>query len=58
MFVAREKELNQLNAIYNSDKFEFIIVYGQRRIGKPRYFVNSKERKNQLVLLQSRQMIS
>lgn len=34
MFVGRTKELNKLEAMYNSDKFEFAIIYGRRRVGK------------------------
>ncbi len=34
MFIGREKELNTLNQKINSNKFEFGIVYGRRRIGK------------------------
>lgn len=34
MFVGREQELNTLNKLYYSDKFEFAVIYGRRRIGK------------------------
>ncbi|MCD8205605.1 MAG: ATP-binding protein [Clostridia bacterium] len=34
MFIGREKELESLNESYNSDKAEFIAVYGRRRVGK------------------------
>ena len=34
MFFGRKKELAVLEKRYNSDKFEFGFVYGQRRIGK------------------------
>lgn len=34
MFIERKNEMNTLNKIYNSDKFECIIVYGRRRVGK------------------------
>ncbi len=34
MFIGRENELNTLNRLYNSDKFEFAVIYGRRRIGK------------------------
>ena len=34
MFYCRERELEDLNARYNSDKFECAIVYGRRRVGK------------------------
>ena len=34
MFIGREKELKILNNQYNSDKFEFTVIYGRRRVGK------------------------
>lgn len=34
MFIGREKELNTLNKLYNSGKFEFAVIYGRRRVGK------------------------
>jgi len=34
VFIGREKELNTLDKLYNSDKFEFVVIYGRRRVGK------------------------
>lgn len=34
MFIGRERELAFLNQLYQSDKFEFAVVYGRRRVGK------------------------
>ena len=34
MFIGREQELNTLNKLYHSDKFEFVVIYGRRRVGK------------------------
>lgn len=34
MFVGRERELVSLNRLYLSDKFEFAVIYGRRRVGK------------------------
>ncbi len=34
MFIGRAKELNALDKLYNSDKFEFVVIYGRRRVGK------------------------
>ena len=34
MFIGREKEIGTLNRHYESDNFEFITVYGRRRVGK------------------------
>ena len=46
MFIGRENELNTLNRLYNSDKFEFAVIYGRRRVGKTALineFVNDKD---------------
>ncbi len=34
MFIGREKELSILSNLYNSDKFEFAVIFGRRRVGK------------------------
>lgn len=34
MFIGREKELNALEEAYSSEKFEFAVIYGRRRVGK------------------------
>lgn len=34
MFIGRERELASLNKLYTSDKFEFAVIYGRRRVGK------------------------
>lgn len=34
MFIGRERELNSLNRLYVSGKFEFAVIYGRRRVGK------------------------
>lgn len=34
MFIGRERELAALNRLYMSDKFEFAVIYGRRRVGK------------------------
>ena len=46
MFVGREKELKALNDIYKKNKFECVIMYGRRRVGKTTIineFVKNKE---------------
>ena len=37
MFIGRERELAMLNKLYASDKFEFVVIYGRRRVGKDVY---------------------
>lgn len=34
MFIGRERELNSLSKLYESDKFQFVVIYGRRRVGK------------------------
>lgn len=34
MFIGRENELHTLDKLYRSDKFEFAVIYGRRRVGK------------------------
>ena len=34
MFLGREKELTKLNQLYNSKGFQFVVMYGRRRVGK------------------------
>jgi AAA+ ATPase superfamily predicted ATPase len=45
MFFGRKAELNKLNEMYGSNKFEFAIIYGRRRVGKTtliREFIKGK----------------
>ena len=32
--LGRKEELNHLNELYNSDSFEYLVMYGRRRVGK------------------------
>ena len=34
MFIAREKEMQTLIQMAESNKFEFMVIYGRRRVGK------------------------
>ncbi len=46
MFIGRDRELNTLEKMYHSDKFEFVVIYGRRRVGKTaliNQFVNDKK---------------
>ncbi|MGN1179922.1 MAG: ATP-binding protein [Suilimivivens sp.] len=46
MFIGRERELASLNRLYTSDKFEFTVIYGRRRVGKTALitrFINDKK---------------
>lgn len=46
MFIGRQKELTELNNRYNSNRKEFGIIYGRRRIGKSVLIANFLEGKN------------
>lgn len=46
MFIGRQQELAHLEKMYNSDKFEFAVIYGRRRVGKTaliNQFIKDKE---------------
>lgn len=47
MFIGRENEKNVLKRLYESDKFEFVVMYGRRRVGKTRLITEFiKDRKS------------
>lgn len=46
MFIGRRKEINGLEKLYKSDKFEFVVIYGRRRVGKTaliNHFIKDKK---------------
>lgn len=46
MFVGREKELREMNRRYEQSGFQFLVVYGRRRVGKTRLireFISNKK---------------
>ena len=34
MFIGRKNELQQLNTLYKQNRFQCVIIYGRRRVGK------------------------
>lgn len=48
MFLAREKELDSLEKMYGKDKFQMVVVYGRRRIGKTSLLNKFVEDKNHI----------
>lgn len=50
MFIGRERELAALNKLYASDKFEFVVIYGRRRVGKTALISRFIEDKNAIYL--------
>ncbi len=51
MFIGRERELATLNKLYASNKFEFIVIYGRRRIGKTALINQFIEGKNAIYFM-------
>jgi len=46
MFVGRQREMSELDRLYKSDKFQCIVMYGRRRVGKTAIiseFIKGKE---------------
>lgn len=46
MFIGREQELAELNRLYQTDRFQFPVIYGRRRVGKTALineFIKEKE---------------
>ena len=51
MFIGRERELAALNKLYESDKFEFVVIYGRRRVGKTALISRFIENKNAIYFM-------
>ncbi|AAC37078.1 hypothetical protein MJ_ECL04 (plasmid) [Methanocaldococcus jannaschii DSM 2661] len=51
MFVDREEELKALNEKLDSNNFEFIVIYGRRRIGKTKLALKSVENREHIYYL-------
>jgi len=51
MFLGREKELVMLEKYYHSNKFEFGVIHGRRRVGKTTLLKQSIAGKRSLYLL-------
>lgn len=46
MFIGRERELASLSNLFSSDRFEFVVLYGRRRVGKTaliNHFIDGKK---------------
>ncbi|PXF59330.1 MAG: hypothetical protein C4B59_11770 [Candidatus Methanogaster sp.] len=50
-FKNREKELSELSDVLNSRRFEFIILYGRRRIGKTELILKATENRGRIYYL-------
>ena len=51
MFIGRERELTALNTLYESDRFEFAVIYGRRRVGKTALISRFIEDKNAIYFM-------
>lgn len=51
MFIGREIELNSLNALYESNRFEFVVLYGRRRVGKTALITRFIENKSAIYFM-------
>ena len=51
MFIGRERELVTLNQLYASDKFEFVVIYGRRRVGKTALISRFIDEKNAIYFM-------
>lgn len=49
--IGREYELEKLEELYNSNKFEFLVLYGRRRIGKTTLLTEFSKKHNCLYFL-------
>ena len=51
MFIGRERELAELNKLYASDRFEFVVIYGRRRVGKTALISHFIDEKNAIYFM-------
>lgn len=51
MFIGRESELATLNSLYTSGRFEFMVIYGRRRVGKTALINRFIEGKNAIYFM-------
>ena len=56
-FVNRETELKKIESLLSSNKFEFIVIYGRRRVGKTALLKKTIEKKKALYFLCARRNI-
>ncbi len=51
MFLGRERELDSLQKLYKSDKFECVVIYGRRRVGKTALITQFIDRKKAIYFM-------
>ena len=50
MFIGRKKEIEKLKKLYSSSKFESVLIYGRRRVGKTLIIQESLKNSNDIVI--------
>ena len=50
-FYCREDELRKLNKRYAGDKFECIVIYGRRRVGKTVFLKSQAQERGEVRLI-------
>ena len=55
--LGRKEELNHLNELYNSDCFEYLVMYGRRRVVKQRFYRNLPNIRTQSFFLLEKRMM-
>ncbi len=58
MFVGRKKELTLLDSMYLTEKFEMLVLYGRRRVGKTRLLTKFIENKSEYIFFQDRKTMT
>ncbi len=51
-FVGRDRELKKLNELYQEEEFQFVVIYGRRRVGKTMLINEFLKRKDPHIIWQ------
>lgn len=56
--IGRNYELQKIETLYNSNKFEFLVLYGRRRIGKTTLLTDFAKKRNCFYFLAQEKSVS
>ena len=56
--IGRNNELQEIETLYNSNKFEFLVLYGRRRIGKTTLLIDFANKHNCFYFLAQEKSVS
>lgn len=56
--IGRNNELQEIETLYNSNKFEFLVLYGRRRIGKTTLLTDFAKKRNCFYFLAQEKSVS